>query len=142
MKTEINEIWNQTNIPVIYRRETGPVLIRMPYEKGNRNWLRDNRRNKPVWNQEQKYWEIPKSWFNDTVARGLSRFNKIYIIQPHRVSEICAPACWNAKGFECNCSCLGKNHGASQPGNFFIVSDSFAFIWGGKELACRLLIKS
>ena len=49
MKTEINEIWNQTNIPVIYRRETGPVLIRMPYEKGNRNWLRDNRRNKPVW---------------------------------------------------------------------------------------------
>jgi len=142
MKTQINEVWNQNNIPVIYRREIGPVLLRIPYKEGNRNWLQNNRRNKPVWNKEEKYWEIPKAWFNDTVERGLTRFNKIYIIQPHRVSEICAPACWNAKGFECNCSCLGNNHGAHQPENFFVVSDSFAFIWGGSELACRLLLKS
>ncbi len=139
---KINKIWGQKTIPVIYRKGDGyPVLLRLPYIENNRNWLKNYRRNNPVWHSEKKYWEIPKAWFNDTIERCLLRFKRIYIIQPHRTNEICAPACWNAQGYECNCSCLGANHGSGGNYGFFIVSESFAFKWGNSQLACRLLTK-
>lgn len=139
---KIDSIWKQKNIPVIYRTSDSgtKVLLRLPYFENSRNWLRNDRRSKPDWNSEQKHWEIPKAWFNDTVNRCLHRFKKIYIIQPHSITEKCAPACWNAQGHECQCSCLGENHGSQSGIGFFIVSDTFAFRRRGRELACRLLV--
>lgn len=138
---KINEIWNQKKIPVIYRAgDTGTkILLRLPFFEKSRIWLRDERRTKPVWNSEGKYWEIPKSWFNDTIERSLRKFKFIYIIQPHSIIEKCAPACWNAQGYECQCSCLGANHGSQSGSGYFVVHDAFAFRRNGRELACRLL---
>lgn len=137
---KIKAIWRQNTIPVIFRKGKGhPLMLRLPYKEGNRAWLKNNRRNEPTWNKEKKCWDIPKSWFNDTVERCLRRFSKLYIIQPYREQEKCAPACWNAKGHECNCSCMGANHGAEAEGNFFVVNDTFAVKWGDSQLASRLL---
>ena len=139
-KSRITEIWKQKNTPVIYRKGKGyPLLLRLPFKEGNRSWLKNYRRKDPLWEKEKQYWEIPKSWFNDTVDRCLVRFKSLYIIQPYRVQEKCSPACWNAQGYECNCSCMGQNHGAGSQNGFFEVSDTFAFKWGEVELACRLL---
>ena len=142
-REKIRSIWRQNTVPVIYRRGPGyTLLIRLPYKEDNRVWLKNERRNDPKWEADKKHWEIPQAWFNDTVNRMLRRFGKLYIIQPHRKQEKCAPACWNAVGHECQCSCLGENHGSENPeGKWFIVSDTFAAKLDTKELACRLLIR-
>ena len=138
---KIRAIWGQRNIPVIYRKGKGfPLLLRLPFKEGNRSWLKNQRRNEPSWISEKKYWEIPKAWFNDTVDRCLDRFGSIYIIQPYRIMEKCSPACWNAHGHECQCSCQGANHGSGANGWWFVVSETFAVKWEANELACRLLI--
>jgi hypothetical protein len=74
------------------------------------------------------------------VEQTLKKYKKLYIIQPYRVQEKCAPACWNAEKHECQCSCMGENHGMGNPsGKWFVVSETFATTWRQNELACRLL---
>lgn len=140
---KIKEVWSQQRIPVIYRKGKGhPLLLRLPFKIDNRAWLQAGRRTNPEWNHEKKYWIIPKAWFNDTIDRSLARWGKIYIIQPHRDQEICASACWNAKGHECQCSCMGANHGQGSSYGWYEVTETFAVRWQTSDLACRLLTKS
>lgn len=135
-------VWKQKQIPVVLRR-TGRgerLRVRMPYHDANREWLRNGRRTAPTWiGGIEAYWELPKAWFNDFVDRALLRFGKVYIIQPYREQEVCARACQDASGHECQCSCMGANHGAGNDGSWFEVSDTFSTRWGERELACRLL---
>ncbi|MDI1226922.1 MAG: hypothetical protein PSY14_04475 [bacterium] len=140
-KSVLEKIWRQQSIPVFYRKGKGhPLLIRLPYRDDNREWLKNEKRHKPVWDRDKKHWEVPKAWFNDLVNRAMLRWKKLYIIQPYLEKEVCAPACWNAVGHECQCSCMGERHGSGHPqGNWFTVSDTFAVNWSGREIACRLL---
>ena len=137
-------VWRQTSIPVIYRQGKGsPLLIRLPYLPDNKDWLRSAKQNKPNWNPKYRCWETPKSWFNELVERTLIRYEKLYIIQPYREQEKCAPACKNAIGHECQCSCMGANHGCHNSNNHeFFSSDAFSVSWREKELACRLMQRS
>lgn len=140
---KIKKIWRQNIIPVIFRKGKGyPLMLKLPFKEDNRAWLKNNRRNEPIWDKEKGHWQIPKSWFNDTVNRSLKRFHKLYIIQPYKEEEKCAPACWNAQGHECQCSCQGANHGTGNNLNFFVVSETFAVKWKESQLACRLLIST
>lgn len=134
-------IWNQCKVPVILRRERNgqKLRVRLPFAMGNRSWLQNNRRSNPAWVDEGNYWEVPKSWFNDFVERSLRRYGRVYIFQPYRKQEKCAPACQNAVGHECQCSCMGENHGAGSDASWFEVSETFSFRWRSQELACRLL---
>lgn len=138
---QLLKIWNQTSVPVIIRRTKNSEKhrIRLPYAGDNRDWLRSGRLTRPVWFAQHRYWEIPKAWFNDFVNRALARFEKVYIIQPFREQEKCAPACMNALGHECQCACMGQNHGAGNNGSWFEVNDAFATRWNEEEWACRLL---
>ena len=133
-------VWNQSSIPVILRRgEKGQKLrVRLPYGQDNRQWLRNGRR-APTWDPVGRWWETPKAWFNDLVERSLTKYQQLYIIQPFREQEKCAPACMNAMGHECQCSCMGANHGVGNDGSWFEVSDIFATRWGESHLACRLM---
>jgi hypothetical protein len=134
-------IWKQTEIPVIYRQGgSEPLMIHLPFGPDNGAWLRGDHRRKPVWIAQYKGWEAPNAWFDDLVTRVLHRFGRVYVIQPYRVQETCAPACWNARGFECECSCLGANHGRQNPaGKWRIISEALAVRWHGRQLACRLI---
>lgn len=137
----IRAVWSQTKIPVLYRRGKGSALLsRLPYDPSNRSWLQASGRRHPVWLAERKCWELPNAWFNGLVRRCLLRYGRVYIIQPFHSQEKCAPACWNAEGEECQCSCMGANHGSGHPeGRWKVVSETFATRWGDRELACRLL---
>lgn len=139
--SEIRRVWNQNDIPVIIRRarKGQKHRLRLPFSETNREWLRGERRDRPVWLVDGKYWEIPKAWFNDFVERCLKRYGQVWIIQPYREAEKCAPACMNAQGHECQCSCMGANHGAGNDETWFEVSEAFAVRWNRKELAARLL---
>lgn len=134
-------IWNQPRIPVVIRRggKGQSPRVRLPFADNNRAWLGDGRPRSPTWIVRDKYWEIPKSWFNDFVQRALKKYGKLYVIQPYREQEKCAAACMNAKGHDCNCSCMGANHGAGNDGSWFEVSETFATRWGEQQLACRLM---
>jgi hypothetical protein len=132
----------QHDCPVLFRRGKGhPLLARLPYHEANYDWLRVDRPRRPIWlGGRKKYWELPASWFNDIVTRGLDRWGQLYIIQPFRAQETCAPACWRAEGHECECSCMGMMHGSHASGaGWFVVSDSFATHWHDCKIACRLL---
>lgn len=140
----LRDIWNQGRIPVILRRgEKGEKLrVRLPYAQDNREWLQNEKRTAPTWVGGERYWETPKGWFNDLVRRSLIRYERLYIIQPFREQEKCAPACMNAIGHECECSCMGANHGAGNDGSWFEVSETFATRWSGRHLACQLMIRA
>lgn len=135
-------IWNQKDIPVLFRRSApNPLQLRMPYGTNNYEWLREGKRRKPDWNPSLKCWELPISWFEGLIARLLERHGLLYVIQVYKEQQKCAPACWNAKGFHCECSCMGANHGTGHPGaSWYEVSDTFAFSRGKAKYSCRLLV--
>lgn len=138
---QIDAVWRQKKIPVIYRAPGGdPLLVKLPYSDANYDWLRGDNHRKPKWIKQYTCWETPRAWFNDLVNRILRKYRKLYIIQPYRKQEVCAPSCMNAEGHECQCSCMGANHGSQSINNsWFVVSETFATRWHEKELACRLL---
>ena len=148
---ELRGVWRQEEIPVIVRKGPGFRLhLKMPHPRPDelgwqtavRAWLQRMRPNgrSPEWKLNLRGWELPQSWFDDLVPRLLRRYRKLYIIQPYRRQEKCASSCMNAKGHECQCSCMGANHGVGGPdGSWFEVSETFATRWGEQELACRLM---
>ena len=90
------------------------MMIRLPYASDNGVWLKRVRQ-PPHWSQPFQCWLAPKAWFDDVISRALQRFGRVYVIEPFREREKCASLCWNARGFDCECSCMGKNHGVNAP---------------------------
>lgn len=139
-ESKFRGILDQNHTPVALRFGKGHKLyVRVPFADDNRRWLQDGKRLSPIWLKERKQWELPQTWFNDIVNRCLQRYGRIYVVQPFRVMEKCSPACRNAQGHECQCSCLGANHGSESHEGWFDVSDAFSLRWGKQEIACRLL---
>ena len=145
---KLMEIWNQKSIPILFQREQGyPLLVHLPNSGYYQNWLRGRKqrgkkRRNPVWNNQFKCWEVPVAWFEELVKRLLNKYGKVYVIQVYRERNICAPACWNARGSSCVCSCMGVNHGKDYPGGkWYVVSEALAIQWGERKYACRLITK-
>lgn len=141
---QLVEIWRRANPPALFRREGSlPILVRLPFASKNGEWLRGEKRHRPHWNSKYKCWECPVAWFDWLALRLVERYSQAYLIQIYREQQKCAPACWNAHGLHCECSCMGQNHGTGNPGrNWFEVSETFAFEWGPKKYACRLISRS
>ncbi|MBP2238100.1 hypothetical protein J2Z31_004627 [Sinorhizobium kostiense] len=136
----LKAVWTQTTIPVVMRLGIGrPLSVRLPFAEGNGEWLKMGRRRDPKWNSNDRFWELPKAWLNTIVDRSLDRYGSVYVIQPYQEQEKCSPACMNAQGHECQCSCMGANHGAGNDGSWFEVSDAFACRWNEYTIACRLM---
>ena len=145
---QIRAVWRAAKIPVILRKGAGhPLQLKLPGDPSNvvwrismGQWLQNGRRNRPKWNARYKCWDLPQAWLNSLVKQILGSFKKLYLIQPYREQEKCAPACFNATGHDCQCSCMGANHGQGGPdAGWFVVSDTFATRWGDEHLACRLM---
>lgn len=93
-----------------------------------------------IWNQEKRYWIVPAAWYDKLVEKALKKFGRVYLIQVYRELQVCAPACWNARGYHCECSCMGANHGTGHPGGgWYELDETCALNWGIKTYACRLL---
>ncbi|HCY17382.1 MAG TPA: hypothetical protein DHV21_15670 [Curvibacter sp.] len=138
---DLDEIWRQGRIPVVFRRERPlPLLIKLPYSLSNKEWLRDGQVRKPSWDAAYKSWEVPQAWFERVVRLCVRRHRWCYVVQLHRERQVCAPACWNAEGMDCECSCMGANHGGGQPvGRWYEVDETFAVSWGIQRYAVRLV---
>src|SRR4051812_2007853 len=116
-RSRLKAVWSQRDIPVILRRQGKgeKTRARMPgplkYSLAEETWIQNGRRIYPEWVHGASFWQFPKKWFNDFVERSLMRFTRVYTVQIFREQEICARSCMEAHGFECNCSCMGQNHG-------------------------------
>ena len=137
-------------IPVVFiTRQGKPLWLVMPQVKGTDGWhpMSDQARWLNVHGTKHNYvskpvlphWEVPRAWLNLLVRRLLERYNACYIVQGLRVKEVCAPACWNAKGFVCECSCMGANHSRGHSEGWYTVSESCAVRWRAHELHYKLL---
>jgi hypothetical protein len=149
---DLRRVWKQNEIPVIVRKGKGHKLrVKLPNPSNDfdlirraRAFLKSSRPrgHDPIWLPKYDGWELPQVWFSDLVNHILERFSQLYVIQPYREQEKCASKCMNAEGHECECSCMGSNHGAGGPSaGWFEVSDTFATRWGEAHLACRLMVK-
>lgn len=138
---QIKKAWNQDKIPVVVRtnKKGSKLHVRIPGGETERRWINSIGKSSGIWIGDKRYWQLPKTWFNDFVNRALDRYRQLYVIQPYRVLEKCAPACQNATGHICQCSCMGAHHGAGNDGSWFEVTDAFSGRWGEEELACRLM---
>lgn len=140
---DLRSVWRQSVLPVVFRGgQVAPLLAKLPYRDDNRSWLGELGRRRPEWIATQQAWSLPKAWFEPLIQLCLRRYEKCYVIQPTNRAEKCAPACWNALGVTCECSCLGENHGSGSPeGRWHIVSETFAVRVGNRDFACRLLLR-
>jgi len=141
MVQEAAAIWRQTRIPVVFRDAARKrLLVKLPYTPDNREWLRADHPRRSVWLKQYGCWEVPRAWLDTLIQALCDRHGQVYVIQPYREREVCAPACWQAEGQECACSCLGANHGQGDGGAaWYVVSDAFAVCWGAMTYGCRLL---
>lgn len=137
----LKEIWRQSLIPIIFRRSRPQsILVKLPPKIGNREWLRNQEKRKPEWNEQYQAWEVPQAWFERVVRLCLGRYKQSYVIQLRREVSVCASKCWEAQGLHCECSCLGEMHGGGAPGGrWYELSETFAIEYGEKKYAARLL---
>lgn len=116
----------------------------MPYASTNRAWLGQGHARPSLTTFQSwpfPHWTAPKSWLENLTRRLVIRFGAAYVIQALRTTEKCAAACWNARGVECRCSCMGAHHGAGRPdGRWYEVSETCAVSWGAKQLHYKKLV--
>jgi hypothetical protein len=134
----VASVWGDKTLPRIAIPPKGGLRVRLPYSQSNRDWLRIGQR-KPVWNKANRYWEIPRSHLNRIAKHALEAFGQCWIIQSISRLEVCAPACWNASGLDCECACHGENHGSENDDSWFVVCESFACRSAGVDYSIRLI---
>lgn len=145
---EIRVQWSNAHIPIVVRSGIpgDKLTARLPYRLDNKLWLTSlatgHRKPDVKWAPLPQAWKLPVTWLNRFVDQGLERYGRLYVVQPYREMEKCAPACRNAIGHDCQCSCMGANHGAQDGGGWFDVSETFAFRWGPRSAAIRLMTKT
>lgn len=138
---KLRQIWEQKLTPVIFRqKDPNRLLVRLPYTSDNWLWLKEGHRYHPRWNSKNCRWELPMAWFKDVTRRAMQKFGAVYVIQPYRELQVCAPACMKAEGLECECSCMGANHGIGHPGGrWYVISETCAVSWGERQYSYRLM---
>jgi hypothetical protein len=138
----VEAVWFQYNLPVIYRSKQGKILVKLPWRPDNKKWLRGEGGRRPEWKPEGKYWSCPRTWYDRVLRLSMARFGAAYTIRPVQNMSKCAPACWDAKGPDCHCSCNGENHGRGiEAGRRWnVISETLAVEWGPERLCCTLLL--
>lgn len=100
------------NIPTVYRPAgSGRITVRMPYALGNRAWIHHNLGSgiHPVWNTTDKRWELARNHLRATVEALVERFGIVDVV----IDSYAVTRCRDAVGDDCDCQCVGENHGGA-----------------------------
>lgn len=118
----------------IWRPVSGRLIIKMPYSKTNRAWLKETlgSRIRPDWNGETKRWEIARNHFGPVVEALANKLGRVDVYMDFRQSERCDIRCQRARSRECTCSCLGKHHGDGITRDWKLVGDSTLVLSNGE----------
>lgn len=144
---DAKKAWNQKKIPVILRRRKqdgkNPKLrVRMPLGGEHIQILkgRSKHNHNPVHFDKEDFWELPYSRLDNLVKILATTYGKVILMQPIRKSQVCARACMTAHGFECECSCLGANHGShNMDSSWYEVNDTYAISYGAEKVSLKII---
>jgi len=94
---------------------TGRIRVRMPYAVGNRAFIHRTLGSsvRPDWNKLEKQWEIARQHMRDVVEALAERFGVVEVTIDFRSTSRCDIRCRDAEGDDCDCQCLGENHGGA-----------------------------
>lgn len=104
---QIVRVWRPTP------SEAGRVVIWLPYARGTRGWLRSvcGTGTRPEFDRARKAWTVARPHFRRIVQAVADRYGSVDVYVDHTVRHACGAMCRNAEGDDCQCSCLGDNHG-------------------------------
>jgi hypothetical protein len=87
----------------------------MPYRLGNRAWLHEELgdRVRPEWNRHDKRWELARQHMRVLVEALAQRFGSVEVSIDFRNGSRCDVRCRDAEGDDCDCQCMGENHGGA-----------------------------
>jgi hypothetical protein len=137
----VRQLWEQKKLPLIYRPPEGRLLVRLPYQGDNREWMREKGSQQPEYHKDGQYWITPRSWYDRLVRKSLARYGGVYTVRVVQKLSKCAPSCWKALGPDCHCSCNGEGHGKYvQDQRWNIINETLAVRWGPRRLRCTLLL--
>jgi hypothetical protein len=103
-------------IATVYRPVgTGRIRVRMPYAVGNRAFIHRTLGSlvRPDWNGAEKCWEISRQHMRATVEALADRFGVVEVAIDFRTNSRCDIRCRDAEGDDCDCQCMGENHGGA-----------------------------
>jgi hypothetical protein len=95
------------------------VRLWMPYlpfddvSGGNRQWIKAvcGIKSRPEYDKATRSWTIARSHFSELLDALLREFGPVDVFEDHSEFEVCNVSCMTAQGDECECRCLGINHG-------------------------------
>jgi hypothetical protein len=100
----------------------GQVVAKIPVRKGNYRWLREAVRLRSPRLDDDR-WHLPRNCLNRLVIASVDRYGYVALWRDMSRLSRCTRRCLEAEGFECDCSCLGENHGSGAHGWFERVGD-------------------
>ena len=150
---DMRSLWKEVKMPILYRQGRGMRLklrLSRPDQHVSELWPSDEYRflfrkkhHKPKWEFTKKHWELPYSWLDFVTKHIVSQKGALYLIQPCNSLQVCSRSCQEAQGFECECSCMGAQHGSNNIDfGWFEITDCFAVKSEGNELSCRLIVST
>lgn len=119
----------------VWRPTQGRLVVSMPFTKGNRAWLKRElgARIRPEYIGRGK-WTLARSHLDAVVAALADRFGRVDVFLDFAETQRCDVRCQSARSRECDCTCLGRNHG--QGGithGWKLVGDATLVLTGGKK---------
>lgn len=89
------------------------LAVVMPFARGTRYWLREvcGPGTRPEWDRGRGAWLVARPHFRKVVEALARRYGSCEVLVDHNVASMCGAWCRDAEGDECDCACMGENHG-------------------------------
>lgn len=137
---ELKAFLEASKLPVLLNTKTkGKIMLRFPNEEKHEDFVAGGQRSEPEW-KPYGAWFVARSALRSHAQRCIAKWGGCWIVQSYREKEVCAPACQNAIGLECHCSCMGLYHGheaEATSGKWHVVNEAFCVRWGDVVYAVR-----
>lgn len=144
---DAKKAWNQKERPVILRcrKSNGrnqKLRIRLPERGEHFTLLKGSNKfnHKPVYIASGKFWEVSYQRLNELVEVLAKFYGEVILMQPVKEKQVCARKCMEANGFECECSCLGANHGSeNMNSSWYEVNDTYAVRYESDQVSLKVI---
>ncbi|MBD3004674.1 hypothetical protein [Streptomyces sp. 5-10] len=104
---------------IIERPISGQIAVFTPFvEGGSRKFLKEliGSRSRLDWDKERKRWLMSRQHMAKVIDGCLRRWSRVELRRQYLETQRCDVRCQQAKGDDCECSCMGLMHGSRAVG--------------------------
>ena len=150
---DMRQLWKDVRYPILYRPgDSKPLMLRLAkptkikpqiHSVEEYQFLFRPNHHHPKWDMMKRHWELPNAWLDHAIEKVVKDRGVLYLVQRIKSHQTCSRQCQEAKGFDCECSCMGVRHGENNiDSGWFEISDYFAVKSEGEKLSCRLIVST